>query len=95
MKQGTIKTLGTALLGVAFAATAAGSASAAPAVDAGQLGGVLKKLPVKQTATTVSGVSKTAHSATGDIQAVPHAKGNHLLGGLPTQALGKALPLGG
>ncbi|MGW1839875.1 hypothetical protein [Streptomyces sp. NPDC002067] len=88
MKQATIKTLGTALLGVAFAATAAGSASA---VDAGQLGGVLHKLPVEQTADTVSGVSKTAHSATGDIQATPNAKGNRLLGGLPTNALGKVL----
>ncbi|MEU3709183.1 hypothetical protein [Streptomyces catenulae] len=92
MKQATLKTLGTALLGMAFTATAAGSASA---IDVGQLGGALHKLPVKQTADTVSGVSKSARSATGDIRTAPNAKGNHLLGGLPTAALGKALPLGG
>ncbi|GAA3190410.1 MULTISPECIES: hypothetical protein [Streptomyces] len=88
MKQATIKTLGTALLGVAFAATATGSASA---IDVGQLGGTLNKLPVKQAAKTVSGVSKDAHAATGDIKATPNAKGNRLLGGLPTNALGKVL----
>ncbi|MFF9477755.1 hypothetical protein [Streptomyces sp. NPDC014733] len=92
MKQAPIKMLGTALLGAAFAATAAGSASA---IDVGQLGGALHKLPVKQTADTVSGLSKRTHPATGDIRATPQAKGNHLLGGLPTAALGKALPLGG
>lgn len=55
MKQGTIKTLGTVALGAAFVVTAAGVASAAPSVDTA---GVLKSLPVKDAAKTVSGLTK-------------------------------------
>ncbi|MFE6779020.1 hypothetical protein [Streptomyces sp. NPDC057702] len=74
MKQGTIKTLGVAALGIAFAATAAGTASAAgtglepltgPATDA------VKTLP-KET----KGIDKTAPQGAQDpVQG--------LLGGLP------------
>ncbi|MGW2022997.1 ATP-binding protein, partial [Streptomyces decoyicus] len=59
MKQGTIKTLGTVALGAAFVVTAAGVASAAPAAGSSDTTGVLKSLPVKDAAKTVSGLTKS------------------------------------
>ncbi|AZS73788.1 hypothetical protein SLV14_002925 [Streptomyces sp. Je 1-4] len=90
MKQGTIKTLGTVALGAAFAVTAAGVASAAPLDTTG----VLKSLPVKDATKTVSGLTKA--KATGnDVKTKVNSQGNKLLGGLPTNAVTKTLPLGG
>ncbi|MFF8310601.1 hypothetical protein ACF05W_09160 [Streptomyces lydicus] len=92
MKQGTIKTLGAAALGAAIAVTAAGAASAASLPDTT---GVLKNLPVKNL--PVKDATKTLSGATqskpvgGDIKTPLHSKGNSLLGGLPTNALGKTL----
>jgi len=94
MKQGTIKTLGVAALGAAFAVTAAGVASAAPAVSAGDTTGVLHSLPVKDAAKTVSGLTKTK-AAGNDVKTKMNSQGNKLLGGLPTSAVTKTLPLGG
>ncbi|MCF3147899.1 hypothetical protein [Streptomyces platensis] len=92
MKQGTIKTLGTVALGAAFVVTAAGVASAAPSVDTA---GVLKSLPVKDAAAkTVSGLTK-AKPAGNDVKTKLNSQGNKLLGGLPTSAVTKTLPLGG
>ncbi|MCB5909588.1 hypothetical protein [Streptomyces pinistramenti] len=91
MKQGTIRTLGAAALGVAFAAAAAGTAAAAPAVDAGGATGVLRNLPVEQTAKTVTDTTQGRPTPDG-VNA--NSKGNKLLGGLPTSLVAKALPLG-
>ncbi|MFH8568962.1 hypothetical protein [Streptomyces sp. NPDC017993] len=107
MKQGTIKNLGVAALGAAFAVTAAGTAAAAPAApalpaaDAIDTAGVLHGLPVEQAAKAVS-KSTDAKPVGGVIKtkAKPNAKGN-LLGGLPVGknlpagAVAKGLPLGG
>ncbi|MEU2793053.1 hypothetical protein [Streptomyces sp. NPDC007100] len=94
MKQGTIKTLGTAALGVAFAATAAGTASAAPAGENGSapanVSEALQSLPVDQTAKSITG-GKDAGKGSEGLKA--NNKGN-LLGGLPPGGLTKALPLG-
>ncbi|MFE6742539.1 hypothetical protein ACWCO0_07405 [Streptomyces tubercidicus] len=90
MKQGTIKTLGTVALGAAFVVTAAGVASAAPAADTT---GVLKSLPVKDATKTVSGLTK-AKPAGNDVKTKLNSQGNKLLGGLPTNAVTKTLPLG-
>ncbi|MFE1175120.1 hypothetical protein [Streptomyces sp. NPDC058773] len=92
MKQGTIKTLGTVALGAAFAVTAAGVATAAPSVDAT---GVLKSLPVKDAGKTVSGLTNKAKPAGNDVKTKLNSQGNKLLGGLPTNAVAKTLPLGG
>ncbi|UZJ29873.1 hypothetical protein [Streptomyces endophytica] len=95
MKQGTIKTLGVAALGAAFAVTAAGAASAAPAGAADAAGGLLHR-----ATDTVSGATKSVNSGTNakpgnnDIKTPLNSKGNKLLGGLPTGAVSKALPLG-
>lgn len=92
MKHGTLKTLGAAALGAAFAVSAAGTASATPILDSGATG-VLKKLPVKQAAQTVTNTAKTAKKADpiGDLKTQTNSKGN-LLGGLP---ISKGLPIGG
>ncbi|OKI09843.1 hypothetical protein A6A06_04200 [Streptomyces sp. CB02923] len=89
MKQGTIRTLGVAALGVAFAASAAGTASATATADTVpvDVAGTLQSLP--DTAT--------AEGATGDHGASPSLKANNkgnLLGGLPAGGLTKALPIG-
>lgn len=63
MKQGTIKTLGTVALGAAFAVTAAGVASAAPAIGTPDTTGVLKSLPVKDATKAVSGLTKAKRPA--------------------------------
>lgn len=94
MKQGTIKTLGAAALGAAIAVTAAGAASAA-SLSGADTTGVLKNLPVKNL--PVKDATKTLSGATqskpvgGDIKTPLNSKGNSLLGGLPTNALGKTL----
>ncbi|MEU5208079.1 hypothetical protein [Streptomyces sp. NPDC020742] len=89
MKQGTIKTLGAVALGAAIAATAAGTAAAAPVTGADTTG-VLKSLPVKNATKTLSGATQSKPVG-GDIKTPLKSKGNSLLGGLPTGALGKTL----
>ncbi|MFJ9406198.1 hypothetical protein [Streptomyces sp. NPDC101393] len=90
MKQGTIKTLGAAALGAAFAVSAAGVASAAPSINAGD---ALHNLPVKDVTKTVSGAANSAKPATGPVKTKNNTKGNSLLGGLPTSAVTTGLPL--
>ncbi|MFI9047722.1 hypothetical protein [Streptomyces sp. NPDC053427] len=82
MKQGTIKTLGAAALGAAFAVAAAGTASAAPSVNAADAAGLLNKLPVKQATETVSGATHAVKPADGDIKNPIKTSGN-MVGGLP------------
>ncbi|MFD4995677.1 hypothetical protein [Streptomyces buecherae] len=74
MKQGTIKTLGVTAVGIAFAATAAGTASAAPS----GLGPVTG--PAKEAVKTLP--KKTEKLAKPDAQAAPNPV-QSLLGGLP------------
>ncbi|BDH15279.1 MULTISPECIES: hypothetical protein [Streptomyces] len=85
MKQGTIKTLGTVALGAAFVVTAAGVASAAPAAGSDTTG-VLKSLPVKDAAKTVSGLTKSK-PAGNDVKTKLNSHGNKLLGGLQPGSL--------
>lgn len=89
MKQGTIKTLGTVALGAAFAVTAAGVASAAPAIGTSDTTGVLKSLPVKDAAKTVSGLTKAkpAGKNVKNIKTKMNSQGNKLLGGLQPGSL--------
>ncbi|AJT64805.1 hypothetical protein T261_3135 [Streptomyces lydicus] len=96
MKQGTMKTLGAAVLGAAFAVTAAGTASAASPVNPADATGLLGK--VSGATKTVSGATKTVSGATktvsgaahgvkpagGDIQTPTNSKGN-TLGGVPLE----------
>jgi hypothetical protein len=91
MKNGTIRTLGAAALGVAFAAAAAGSANAAetaapsalPAANpAAVLDGVTGKLPVEKVAGLLPGASTVTQSAQGVLRNVSGPEGNGLLGGL-------------
>ncbi|MFC9227911.1 hypothetical protein [Streptomyces decoyicus] len=86
MKQGTIKTLGTVALGAAFVVTAAGVASAAPAAGSSDTTGVLKSLPVKDAAKTVSGLTKSK-PAGHDVKTKLNSHGNKLLGGLQPGSL--------
>ncbi|WP_328384931.1 hypothetical protein OHS81_12960 [Streptomyces sp. NBC_00400] len=86
MKQGTIKTLGTVALGAAFAVTAAGVASAAPAIGTSDTTGVLKSLPVKDATKTVSGLTK-AKPAGKNVKTKMNSQGNKLLGGLQPGSL--------
>ncbi|KOG42044.1 hypothetical protein WKI65_19385 [Streptomyces sp. MS1.AVA.3] len=86
MKQGTIKTLGTVALGAAFVVTAAGVASAAPAAGSSDTTGVLKSLPVKDAAKTVSGLTKSK-PAGNDVKTKLNSHGNKLLGGLQPGSL--------
>ncbi|MGK5450395.1 ATP-binding protein [Streptomyces radiopugnans] len=54
MKQRTMKTIGVAVLGAAFAATGAGTASAADTLGLGKAaGGAVKSLPVQEVARTL------------------------------------------
>ncbi|MFP8961213.1 ATP-binding protein [Streptomyces nanhaiensis] len=54
MKQRTMKTIGVAVLGAAFAATGAGTASAADTLGLGKTaGGAVKSLPVQEVARTL------------------------------------------
>ncbi|MEV0374655.1 hypothetical protein AB0I10_33545 [Streptomyces sp. NPDC050636] len=91
MKQGTIKTLGAVALGAAFAATAAGTAAAAPALDGADATGVVNSLPGQAT-KALSGATNKAKPATGPVKVTPKTKGNQLLGGLPPVT---TLPVGG
>ncbi|UNO40240.1 hypothetical protein [Streptomyces sp. MST-110588] len=89
MKQGTIKTLGAAALGIAFAAAAAGPACADAAAlgsapGSGSVGGL--KLPIDKAAKSITGkVSKGDRVAEGD------NKPGDLLGGLPPGLVNKSL----
>jgi hypothetical protein len=108
MKTGTLKTLGTAALGVAFAAAAAGTASAAPALPAtdpaSALTAVTGQLPVEQVSNLVPGAAQATGALQGALHQAPAALGaaggKGLLGGLPTGglpvgSLAGGLPLGG
>ncbi|GAA3621005.1 ATP-binding protein [Streptomyces chitinivorans] len=54
MKQRTMKTIGVAVLGAAFAATGAGAASAADTLGLGRTAeGAVKSLPVQEVARTL------------------------------------------
>ncbi len=74
MKQGTIKALGVAAVGIAFAATAAGTASAAP------IG--LEPLTGPATDAVKTLPKKTDKLPKSDAKTVPDPVKN-LLGGLP------------
>lgn len=110
MKQAAIKTLGVAALGAAFAAIAAGSATAAPAgPNAGAaLDLVTKTLPLErvtdQLPAPLPDVVAATKLALGTVQqTTPHAVGavktanpvQQLVGGLPVNGLGKGLPVNG
>ncbi|ROQ66521.1 hypothetical protein EDD93_0929 [Streptomyces sp. 840.1] len=103
MKQSAVRTLGVAVVGAAFAAAAAGTASAsALPLDsatgalpvAGALANATSALPVQDAATDLLGTSQT--KVVKDV--TTPAKG--LLGGLPTGSLktggltANGLPLG-
>ncbi|MYT33353.1 MULTISPECIES: hypothetical protein [unclassified Streptomyces] len=88
MKQGTVKTLGAVALGAAIAATAAGTASAAPVGNSIDTNGVLHSLPVKDATRTISGA--TSNGGGGGVVPKAHmnSRGNApLLGGLPAEAV--------
>ncbi|MFF1411732.1 hypothetical protein ACFVX6_18400 [Streptomyces sp. NPDC058289] len=88
MKQSTAKTLGVAALGAAFAAVAAGTASAVPAVGLGDALGTVTG--------AVQGATSQQHVAAEEGQQAPEASDpaavlgpvTGLLGGLPTSGLG-------
>ncbi|MER5733443.1 hypothetical protein ABT084_34805 [Streptomyces sp. NPDC002138] len=95
MKQSAAKTLGVAVIGAAFAAAAAGTASAAvPAIGAADLLG-----SVTSAAQGVTSQQKVAAGEEGQSQASDPAEAlkpvTGLLGGLPTSNLPGGLPLGG
>ncbi|MCX4724292.1 ATP-binding protein [Streptomyces sp. NPDC090052] len=94
MKQSAAKTLGVAVLGAAFAATAAGTASASvvpvtPDVT-GTLGSVTSTLPLDQVTSKIpagkgNSVQSGQHTVGGAKRALQGSSGNKgLLGGLPT-----------
>ncbi|WP_328583315.1 ATP-binding protein [Streptomyces sp. NBC_00370] len=110
MKQSAVKTIGAVALGAAFAATAAGSASAAPLPDpAGALDTVTQTLPVDEVASQLpAGASDgvtASRSALGTVRqtspqvldAVKTANPvGGLLGGLPVNGLAQGgLPVNG
>ncbi|MFD7286165.1 ATP-binding protein [Streptomyces sp. NPDC059863] len=110
MKQSAIKTLGTVALGAAFAATAAGSASAASVVPgaAAPTDLVTKTLPVGDLVGQLPQPLPSALAATGLAlgtvqQTMPYAADavktaspvQQLVGGLPVNGLGKGLPVNG
>ncbi|TJZ53084.1 hypothetical protein FCH28_18260 [Streptomyces piniterrae] len=100
MKQGTIKTLGAVALGAAFAATAAGTASAAPAVD-GDATKLVNKVSLDKAGKVAKGVSGVT-PGTNDVKLQPKTQGNKLpgnelaplVGGLPAGNLTNNLPVG-
>ncbi|MER5484630.1 hypothetical protein ABT024_15595 [Streptomyces sp. NPDC002812] len=85
MKQSAAKTLGVAALGAAFAAVAAGTASAVPAVGLGDALGTVTG--------AVQGATSQQHVTAEEGQQAPEAADplapvTSLLGGLPTNNLG-------
>lgn len=85
MKQSAAKTLGVAALGAAFAAVAAGTASASvPAVGLGEALGTVQGLTSQQHVNAQDG--QQAPQATDPAAALGTVTG--LLGGLPTSGLG-------
>ncbi|MBT2445717.1 hypothetical protein J7F03_01160 [Streptomyces sp. ISL-43] len=85
MKQSAAKTLGVAALGAAFAAVAAGTASASvPAVGLGDALGAVQGLTSQQHVSAEDG--QQAPQATDPAAALGTVTG--LLGGLPTSGLG-------
>ena len=104
MKQRTMKTLGVAVLGAAFAAAGAGAAAAAPLGLEQAAGSALKTLPVQEAAKTLpapAGVpaktlpaeagtkAKPAKSAAKPAKKKDPVRG--LLGGLPAGGAGETL----
>lgn len=105
MQTRTMKTLGAAALGVAFAAAAAGTASAAesavptlPGTDPTAVAGTLNTLPVGQVARTLPGGTQSTAAArqalSGATSTLPLAAGKGLPGGQNAGLLG-GLPTGG
>ncbi|CAM5558711.1 hypothetical protein SAVIM338S_04602 [Streptomyces avidinii] len=85
MKQSAARTLGVAALGAAFAAAAAGTASASmPAVGLGEALGTVQGLTSQQHVSPEGG--QQAPQATDPAAALGTVTG--LLGGLPTSNLG-------
>ncbi|MBT2468233.1 hypothetical protein J7E97_10175 [Streptomyces sp. ISL-66] len=85
MKQSAAKTLGVAALGAAFAAVAAGTASASvPAIGLGDALGTVQGLTSQQHVSAEDG--RQAPEATDPAAALGTVTG--LLGGLPTSGLG-------
>ncbi|GGT11344.1 hypothetical protein GCM10010271_12590 [Streptomyces kurssanovii] len=102
MKQSAAKTLGVAALGAAFAAAAAGTASATPAVPdpTGALGNVSTTLPLNEvTEKLPAGAGAVAATTQGAVaEAVPAGAADPvsgLLGGLPLAGGGPLGALGG
>jgi hypothetical protein len=110
MNRSAVKTLGVAVLGAAFAATAAGSASAAvgPLPDTGKALETVNKLPVDQLAKELPNAGNdtlTATRVTGGVvnetapqvlQAAQTANPlGALLGGLPVNGHQNGLPING
>ncbi|MDX3855817.1 ATP-binding protein [Streptomyces sp. AK02-01A] len=109
MKKSAVKTLGVAALGAAFAATAAGTASAAPAVPHNGADLVSKTLPVDGTAgklpAPASDAAQAGRTALATLQkAAPQVLSavktanpfTALLGGLPVSGLTKGgVPVNG
>ncbi|MEW2549499.1 ATP-binding protein [Streptomyces sp. NPDC047002] len=110
MNRSAAKTLGAAVLGAAFAAGAAGTASAAigPLPDTGKALDTVNKLPVDQvvkelpnagndTLTATRSASTAVNEAAPPVlQAVKAANPvGSLLGGLPVNGLQNGLPVNG
>ncbi|MEU1627423.1 hypothetical protein ABZ746_19270 [Streptomyces sp. NPDC020096] len=92
MKHGTIRTLGAAALGVAFAAAAAGSANAAETAAPSALPAVnpataLDGLPVQQATNLLPGAGPAVQQAQGTLRSLAAPDGNGLLGGLKPGSL--------
>ncbi|MGV9311515.1 ATP-binding protein [Streptomyces sp. NPDC003691] len=109
MKQSAVKTLGAAALGVAFAAAAAGTASAQPALSdsATSLDSITGALPVQEALTqlptgapeSLSGaqgaLTESASTLPGTLQgAGQRVLAGELVGGDPLGSLLGGLPLG-
>ncbi|MFI6344461.1 ATP-binding protein [Streptomyces sp. NPDC050560] len=104
MKQSTVRTLGVAVLGTAFAAVGSAAAQALPLSDVGSvLGTVNTALPAGQhaLANTVEAAQPTLNAAVPQVEkAAPQVLGadgkgaGGLLGGLPVNGVNPASALG-
>jgi hypothetical protein len=90
MNRSAAKTLGVAVLGAAFAATAAGAASAAPLPDTGAALDTVNKLPVDQVAKELPHAPQDTLTATRAAGSAVNQTAPQVL-----RAAGTANPLGG